>query len=124
MHASRVHYVGFDFAQVLQVRLDVVPHRSGAYLTALGKNWDEYYTGKRSASTRKTARRKQRQLEERGKLQFISVADAAEASRTLGTLVDQKSVWFARMGVGNIFLRPGYREFYRDAVTDPATNVG
>lgn len=100
--------------------LDVLTNSSGAYVTTLGSNWEQYYTAKRSASTRKTARRKQRQLEELGDLRFVEAADPEEAKRTLETLIEQKSCWFARMGVKNIFSRPGYPEFYLDVATDPA----
>ena len=100
--------------------LKVLPHRSGAYLATLGTNWDEYYAATRSSSTRKTARRKQKQLEARGKLQFVTVGDSEEARRTLETLIEQKTCWFERVGVKSIFQRPGYPEFYNDVATDPA----
>jgi CelD/BcsL family acetyltransferase involved in cellulose biosynthesis len=100
------------------LRLTVLPNRSGAYVATLGRSWDEYYAARRSSSTRKTARRKQRQLEEHGTLRFLGVLDPVESARTLETLIEQKSRYFARLGVENIFERPGYRDFYLDLVTD------
>ncbi len=44
--------------------------------------------------------------------------DRADIARTLETLISQKSRSFARMGVEDIFARPGYREFFLDIATD------
>ena len=100
---------------------NVQTHRSGAYLATLkGDNWDEYYAATRSAATRKTARRKQKQLEVHGKLNFVTVRDLGEARRTIETLIEQKTCWFERVGVKSIFQRPGYPDFYLDLATDPA----
>jgi len=38
-------------------------------------------------------------------------------TRILDTLIQQKSRFFARMGLDNMFRRPGYVEFYRGLVT-------
>lgn len=94
------------------------PNQSGAYVATLGGKWEEYYAAKRSSATRKTARRKLRQLEEHGPVRLVEVLDPAESTRTLETLIDQKSGFFARMGVENMFRRPGYREFYLAIATD------
>ena len=101
------------------LQLQVFPNRSGAYITTLGANWDEFYAAKRSASSRKTMRKKQRHLEAQGKISFVEVVDFDASVQTLETLIEQKSGAFARMGVENIFMRRGYPEFYRAMVTDP-----
>jgi CelD/BcsL family acetyltransferase involved in cellulose biosynthesis len=101
------------------LQLSVLPNRSGAYLTTLGDNWEQYYAAKRSASTRKTARRKQKQLEGYGKLNFINDVPLEASAQTLDTLIEQKSGLLGRMGVENIFQRAGYPEFYRALATDP-----
>lgn len=101
------------------LRLKILPHRSGAYVATLGRSWDGYYASRRSASTRKTLRRKQKQLEEHGEIRFVEPAASVAAAHTLATLIEQKSRVFARMGVENIFMRPGYRDFYLSLVTDP-----
>jgi CelD/BcsL family acetyltransferase involved in cellulose biosynthesis len=101
--------------------LATVPNRSGAYVTTLAGDWEAYYAAKRSSATRKTARKKQRQLEENGVVQLVEIQHPADAERTLDALVSQKSRFFARLGVENIFERPGYRDFYLDLTTDPKT---
>lgn len=105
------------------IQLQVLPNRSGAYVATLGANWDDYYIAKRSASTRKTIRRKQKQLEELGEIRFVEPADSAGCAHTVATLIEQKSRLFARMGVENIFLRPGYRNFYLGLVTEAANGL-
>ena len=111
-------FVGNQKNPLLQ--LGALPNRSGAYVATLGPNWDAYYNAKRSASTRKTIRRKQKQLEEHGKIRFVEPADSGACADTVATLIDQKTRSFARMGVENIFQRPGYRDFYLSLVTEPS----
>lgn len=101
------------------LQLGGTPNRSGAYIATLGTNWDEYFTSKRSASTRKTLRRKQKQLEAHGALTFSQGLDPDASAKTLDILIEQKSCAFARMGVENIFRRRGYPAFYRAVITDP-----
>jgi CelD/BcsL family acetyltransferase involved in cellulose biosynthesis len=100
------------------LQLPVSPNRSAAYITALGKNWDEYYAAKRSSANRKTSRKRQRQLEdEYGKLHFDEATDPKAAAHSLQILIGQKVQFLARIGAENIFDRPGYPEFYNAVVT-------
>jgi CelD/BcsL family acetyltransferase involved in cellulose biosynthesis len=98
--------------------LAVLAHPSGAYIATLGNDWEAFYAAKRSASTRKRERRQLKHLAEHGKVRFIDVEGHDDIVRTLETLLSQKSRSFARMGVRNIFARPGYREFLLDIATD------
>ena len=50
----------------------VTPHVSDAYLAAVGGDWEAYYATKRSASTRKTDRKKRKRLGDHGETQFIA----------------------------------------------------
>ena len=50
----------------------VTPHVNDAYLTALGGDWEAYYAAKRSASTRKTDRKKRKRLADHGETRFIT----------------------------------------------------
>jgi CelD/BcsL family acetyltransferase involved in cellulose biosynthesis len=102
--------------------LNVHLHPSGAYVAGLGQEWEELYAAKRSGATRKRERRQLRQLAQHGKLEFVHVQGVEERTRTLTTLFEQKSRVFARMGVGNLFLKPGRREFFLSAASDPAMN--
>jgi CelD/BcsL family acetyltransferase involved in cellulose biosynthesis len=102
------------------IDLNVRAHPSGAYVADLGRGWDELYAAKRSASTRKRERRQLRQLADHGKVCFIDVEDRDDRTRTLTTLLEQKSLALARMGVDNLFLNPGRREFFLAMASDPA----
>ena len=87
-------------------------HPSGAYLTALGEDWEGFYREKRSSATRQRDRTKRKKLGEMGELRFISPNLPEEIQTTLATLFSQKSRSFARMGVSNLFERPGHSEFF------------
>jgi CelD/BcsL family acetyltransferase involved in cellulose biosynthesis len=98
--------------------LPVLDHPSGAYVATLDGDWERFYAAKRSSSTRKRERRQLKHLAEYGEVRFVDVQDPLDIERTLDTLIDQKSRSFARMGVQDIFARPGYREFFLDVATD------
>jgi CelD/BcsL family acetyltransferase involved in cellulose biosynthesis len=91
--------------------LGVMPHANGAYLTALGADWESFYVGKRSSDTRRRDRTKRKKLSQLGELKFVT-ATGTDLATTLATLMDQKSKSFAAMGVTNIFALPGYQDFY------------
>jgi CelD/BcsL family acetyltransferase involved in cellulose biosynthesis len=90
---------------------------SSAHVATLGGSWDEFYKAKRSSETRKKERKQLRRLGELGDVRFIDVGDTPEIARTIETLLEQKSKAFARMGVEDLFARPGYRAFWLDAAT-------
>lgn len=94
---------------------------SGAYLTHLAADWETFYAAKRSSSTRRRDRTKRKRLAEFGEVKLINPASASETASTLDTLMVQKSRSFARMGVGNLFAKPGHAEFYRALAIDPTT---
>ncbi len=85
---------------------------SGAYVTDLGQDWESFYAAKRSSTTRGRDRTKRRKLAESGELRLVAQKDPKHLRRTLNTLFDQKSRSFARMGVPNLFARPGHAEFF------------
>jgi CelD/BcsL family acetyltransferase involved in cellulose biosynthesis len=99
--------------------LDVHLNASGAYQTALGTDWEQFYTARRSSSTRRRDRTKLKRLGEMGAVKFVNPEGAAELALTLDLLIQQKSKAFARMGVPNLFARPGYVAFYRELATSP-----
>ena len=94
---------------------------SGAYLTHLTAPWDTFYTAKRSSATRRRDRTKRKKLSEHGEIKFINLASDGEILSSLDILMAQKAKSFARMGVGNLFAKPGHTDFYRALATDPAT---
>jgi CelD/BcsL family acetyltransferase involved in cellulose biosynthesis len=100
--------------------LSVNAHPSGAYVALLGADWETFYAAKRSAATRKRERRQLKHLAEHGEVRLVEAVTQDDIARTLATLIEQKSRAFARMGVDDLFARPGYRDFYLAMATDPA----
>jgi CelD/BcsL family acetyltransferase involved in cellulose biosynthesis len=103
------------------LQLPVTTNPSGAYLTHLSGDWETFYAAKRSSATRRRDRTKRKRLAEFGEVKLVNPQSAADTLGTLDTLMAQKARSFARMGVGNLFARPGYAAFYRAAATDRAT---
>jgi CelD/BcsL family acetyltransferase involved in cellulose biosynthesis len=99
--------------------LNVQLHPSGAYETGLSGDWEQFYAGKRSSSTRRRDRTKLKRLGEVGAVKFVNPDNAAELALTFDLLVQQKSKAFARMGVPNLFAPPGHLAFYRELATSP-----
>lgn len=99
--------------------LGVTLNPSGAYATALNASWEAFYAAKRSGSTRSRDRSKRKRLGEFGSVAMVHAQTENELLGSLDTLVAQKSRAFARMGVSNIFVRPGYMDFYRALASDP-----
>jgi CelD/BcsL family acetyltransferase involved in cellulose biosynthesis len=97
--------------------LGVTPHVNNAYLTALVGDWETYYAVKRSSATRRSDRKKQRRLAECGEVRFLTAAGRDEITRTLDALIEEKTVSYAKLGVDNMFNRPGYRDFFLDMAT-------
>ena len=98
--------------------LSVGLNPSGAHLTHLSGTWDAFYAAKRSSATRRRDRSKLKRLGEMGAVRFVNPDSGEEIAHTLETLFAQKTRSFARMGVANIFARPGYREFFLGVATD------
>jgi CelD/BcsL family acetyltransferase involved in cellulose biosynthesis len=94
---------------------------SNAYVTDLFGTWNEYYDAKRSSSTRRRDRSKLKRLGEIGDVRFVTPQDRGEIDRTVDTLIEQKSGSFARMGVANMFDRPGWSAFFAAVATDERT---
>ena len=111
------HTIGAQINPLAHLR--VTPHASGAHLTRLGGDWEQFYFAKRSSATRRRDRAKRRHISAYGEIRFITVTDAADARRTLETLMDQKSRALARRGIRDIFATAGMREFLLDVATNP-----
>ena len=97
----------------------MLAHPSGAYVANLGSDWEAFYSAKRSSQTRKKERKQLKHLAEHGEVRFVDMQDREDNARSLATLIDQKSRAFARMGVEDLFARPGYRDFFVAIATDP-----
>ena len=103
------------------VNLSVMPNANSAHIAQLGASWDSFYRDKRSSATRRHDRTKRKRMSTHGEVRFVTAAAADDARRTLDILMDQKSRALARKGIANIFARPGYRDFFLDFASNPAT---
>jgi CelD/BcsL family acetyltransferase involved in cellulose biosynthesis len=100
---------------------DLTPNANSAHIAHLAGDWDAFYRAKRSSATRRHDRAKRKRMAQFGDIRFVTTIDAADARTTLETLMRQKSLAFARKGISDMFARPGYREFFLDVGSDPAT---
>jgi CelD/BcsL family acetyltransferase involved in cellulose biosynthesis len=99
--------------------LRVTPHVNDAYLATLGGDWETYYATKRSSATRKTDRKKRKRLADHGETRFITAGDRDDVVKTVDALIEEKRKSYAKLGVANMFKRPGYRDFFLDLATAP-----
>jgi CelD/BcsL family acetyltransferase involved in cellulose biosynthesis len=101
--------------------LAVLPNANSAHITQLSGNWETFYGTKRSSATRRRDRSKRKHMSGFGEIRFATAAEPNDVRRTLATLWEQKKEIFAREGISDIFSRPGYREFFADFASNPAT---
>jgi CelD/BcsL family acetyltransferase involved in cellulose biosynthesis len=101
------------------MELDCPLNPSGAYLTHLAGSWEEFYTARRSSATRRRDRTKLKRLADLGEVRFVTPDTPAATEDTLSALFSQKSKSFARTGISDIFVRPGWADFYRQVATGP-----
>ncbi len=94
--------------------LPTMLHSSGTYVTPLAQTWEAFYAAKRSPSTRRRDRTKRNRLAELGEIEFVTPETESGVLDTLDVMIEQKSAFFARRGIANLFARPGYLEFYRE----------
>ncbi len=101
------------------LNLPVLLRTYGGHAATLGMSWNEFFLSKRSAETRKRERRQFKHLSEHGDVHFVDVRIQEDIEHTMNMLIEQKKSSYARMGVEDIFARPGYREFFRAVVASP-----
>ncbi len=101
--------------------IGVTPNANSAHIAQIGDDWETFYRSRRSSATRRRDRIKRRRIAEFGEIRFVTAASADDARLTLESLMEQKSRALARKGIADLFTRPGYREFFLDFATNPAT---
>jgi CelD/BcsL family acetyltransferase involved in cellulose biosynthesis len=74
-----------------------------AHATHLGKGWDEYYSAKRSAKTRRRLKEKFKALSKLGRVETRFSNDPAEAADLVGQCLDMKARQLKRRGHWNPF---------------------
>jgi CelD/BcsL family acetyltransferase involved in cellulose biosynthesis len=60
-------------------------------------------------------------MEEHGAIRFATASEPDDLQRTLATLWQQKKRIFAHKGIGDMFARPGCREFFADFASNPVS---
>ena len=93
---------------------------SGAHSTRLAATWDDFYTAKRSSATRRRDRTKRKRLGDLGEVRFVTAETDEDIARTLNVLIAQKSPAFNKMGVPDLFAKPGHRAFFHAVASDPS----
>jgi len=101
--------------------LGVIPNANSAHITQLGDDWETFYRARRSSATRRRDRAKRKHMSESGRISFVTATEPDELRQTLEILWEQKQRIFARKGIADIFARPGYREFFADFASNPAS---
>jgi CelD/BcsL family acetyltransferase involved in cellulose biosynthesis len=102
--------------------LALAPNPSGAHVAQLGADWKSFYYDKRSSATRRRDRAKRKHLSQFGEVSFVTSANADESGRTIEILMEQKNRLLAHRGIADMFARSGWREFFLDVATNPATS--
>lgn len=99
--------------------LPVTDNASGAHLAHVTGDWDSYYHQRRSSATRRRDRTKLKRMAEIGPVAFSTPGTSEARSQVLSALMAQKSRAFARMGVADLFAKPGVRDFFLDLSLRP-----
>lgn len=99
--------------------LAVSENPSHAYQARLGSDWDAFYAEKRSSNTRRRDRAKRKKLSEMGEVRFVTPESPEEVTRSLQTLIHQKTLALTRMGAANFFARPGWSDFFCAIAASP-----
>jgi CelD/BcsL family acetyltransferase involved in cellulose biosynthesis len=100
---------------------DLTENANSAHIAHLDGDWETFYRAKRSSATRRHDRSKRKRMAQFGDIRCVTAADSGDAGTTLEALMSQKSLAFSRKGIPDMFARPGYREFFLDFGSNPAT---
>lgn len=79
------------------------PSANTSFLLALKPDFESLYKEKRSSSTRRSSRKRDRRLAETGPVEFHQAGTEAELERIVTTLLEQKIPHMEEIGVGDIF---------------------
>jgi CelD/BcsL family acetyltransferase involved in cellulose biosynthesis len=88
------------------------------HAAALSRNWDAFYKSKRSGSARNLERRRLKQLQALGSVEFEIASDPKRAEFLMQRLLEEKARSLAAMGVADPFAGL-VREFFERQVAQP-----
>lgn len=95
--------------------ISALPTASYSHAIKLQPEFEALYAAKRTPSTIKKARKRERTFNRRYPLSFHTVTDKTELARVMDELIRQKSVRLKDMGVHDFFSDAGIRSFFRAA---------
>ncbi len=95
------------------LELDTHLNASGAHMTALGNDFDEYYDEKRNAKAKRHFRSRRKKLEEMGETIYVHPKSPKEVEASVEKLVELKSAALKAMGAVDFLAKPGYADFYK-----------
>ncbi len=93
-------------------KLSALPSASYSHAITLQADFEALYASKRSASTIKKARKRERSFNRHYKLEFALARERDEIQDILNEVYRQKAFRLAEMGVHNFFADPGVKEFF------------
>jgi CelD/BcsL family acetyltransferase involved in cellulose biosynthesis len=88
--------------------------QSHSYFATLGSDWMSFYTAQVSKRIRADSRRQRKRLAEQGEVRFLVATETGEVNRITESMIRHKQRRYEETAVVDVFLKPGYREFYLD----------
>jgi CelD/BcsL family acetyltransferase involved in cellulose biosynthesis len=88
------------------------PHVTNAYSTALAPTLEAFLKSKHGGRWVRDQRRKERRLGDHGQIAFRVAANTQDVGRMLPVMMAQKSEAYRELGVRDLFVEPGCREFF------------
>ena len=104
-------------------QLSALPSASYSHAISLQSDFESLYASKRSASTIKKARKRERSFNRRHKLEFALARDREEILEIMDEVYRQKGFRLAEMGVHNFFANPETRAFFRENALAKSENT-
>lgn len=93
--------------------INALPTASASHAIKLQPDFEALYASKRTASTIKKARKRERSFNRRYPLSFHTAASVQELAPVMEELIRQKSVRLKDMGVYDFMSDPGIRDFFK-----------
>lgn len=86
---------------------------SAFYYITIDADWDAFHRARRSRTTRRSERRRERNLSEIGPLVFEANYDGSALTHATEVLFSQRSARFVELGIHDFLAEPGMADFYR-----------
>lgn len=104
-----------------------LPHQRSpnrGYAVLLDQDFDTLYRNRFSGRTRNSLQRKERKLRCLGELEYGWASNGKQRQALLKEFFEQKTAWFAKHGISDLFANPGYRTFFQRIAELPEGTPG